>query len=319
MVQSLDVRFTVRQALSGLSLIEELIDFAHFRKDAPNRAWSHATYDRIVLACRRGDLGSLTRDTLLFAVGEAVLGVDVDLANTQFSGAALRLPPFVFGYEPEVLGAIEHFLPRDGTFLDVGSNWGYFLFHLLLDPSFKGQVAAIEAGAQGFGDMERLCHRLNLGDRARLIRAAAGAHSGWAELSSSPSSGNRSIVDTPMGGEVVRMLRIDELGLRPSLIKLDIENYEPEAIEGAAATIAKGRPVLIFEHWSGPRGRSDGREPFSQLAALGYRFDALTFAATSAPSRIVPFVVEGQLTLTPLALGNRGEFPTQVNVLARPR
>ncbi len=45
----------------------------------------------------------------------------------------------------------------------------------------------------------------------------------------------------------LKTVRIDDLGLSPGLIYLDIEGYELKALKGAIKTIQKSKPVICFE------------------------------------------------------------------------
>jgi FkbM family methyltransferase len=47
---------------------------------------------------------------------------------------------------------------------------------------------------------------------------------------------------------VVNTIKIDNLGLKPDLIKLDIEGYEYKALLGAAKTIKKFKPLIYIEN-----------------------------------------------------------------------
>lgn len=57
--------------------------------------------------------------------------------------------------------------------------------------------------------------------------------------------------------------RLDEFGLRPSFIKIDVQGFEYEVLLGAQHTIEQARPVLLIE--------SPGRKEKDFLSGLGYR------------------------------------------------
>ena len=46
----------------------------------------------------------------------------------------------------------------------------------------------------------------------------------------------------------VKVMRLDDLGVAPSIIKIDTEGYEEAALLGATETIEKTRPYLMIEH-----------------------------------------------------------------------
>jgi FkbM family methyltransferase len=57
-------------------------------------------------------------------------------------------------------------------------------------------------------------------------------------------------------------ITIDSLNIKPSLIKVDVEGAEIEAIKGGLSTISKYKPLLIIE---------DNQLDFSFLKELGYK------------------------------------------------
>lgn len=81
-----------------------------------------------------------------------------------------------------------------------------------------------------------------------------------------------------MGGMFVRpngiipKLRIDAFGLDPDLIHLDIEGAERGALEGAAETIERAKPLIVVE-WDGStmRGFNYNERDFEQFfEGIGY-------------------------------------------------
>jgi FkbM family methyltransferase len=83
------------------------------------------------------------------------------------------------------------------------------------------------------------------------------------------------------GRQTVRELRVrtarldDELpeGFAPALVKIDVEGAELHVLRGAAETLARHRPVVVFEHGQGAAehyGATSG-EVWDVLAAAGLR------------------------------------------------
>jgi FkbM family methyltransferase len=167
----------------------------------------------------------------------------------------------------------------------------------LLAQIIKPGMAVIEAGANIGAHtlaMARACHpgplfayepqrrvfqvlcanlALNGVENVLALPEACGAEPGQAvipalDYAGAGNFGGVSLAPPGSAGETVRVSRIDGLGLPAcGLIKADVEGYEAEALQGAAATIARCRPVLYVEN-----DRREKREALIRLiASLGYR------------------------------------------------
>jgi FkbM family methyltransferase len=93
----------------------------------------------------------------------------------------------------------------------------------------------------------------DLTDQIEIIEAAASSSSGRAVFNYNPrvplTSGGSiqgATCATP-SKEEVQTITIDELMLKPDLIKIDVENHEAQVLEGACQTIQIHRPRLILE------------------------------------------------------------------------
>jgi len=125
------------------------------------------------------------------------------------------------------------------------------------------------------------------------------ADPGWSGFVARPS---------PAGGPVetisVRTERLDDAlpsGVRPALVKIDVEGAEEEVLRGATATLAAHRPIVLFEHGLGSADHY-GTTPeaiHDLLAGLGYAirgldgegpYDRDRFAAIFASGERVNFV-----------------------------
>lgn len=93
------------------------------------------------------------------------------------------------------------------------------------------------------------------------------------------ASGFSSLSDRASRGRTrsfpVRLARLDDLldGARVDFIKIDVEGHEPAAVRGAAATLARTRPVILFEAGAVEDLDIDASAydaMFGQLSALGY-------------------------------------------------
>jgi len=311
--------YVVRQTLSGHSLASDFIRKAFY--DAPGereRNFFADAFAQMVEAAQGQDPSGLFRDVLIWDAGGRPMAFDVDLSNGQFMGAARFVDIFKWGYEPEILALLAKFLGPDDVLFDIGSNWGYFCWHVLLDPGFRGSVVAFEPARQSFRDLARICRFAKLAERVKHLEVALGDRSAVMTLSNDIWSGNRTLSDQPDSGELVRVETLDSFNLPdPSFIKLDVENFEAQALYGGRALIERTTPMIVFENWlrSAPE---DGPDPFRLLSAFGYRFFLPVFRPLSDFSENLPARVEGSLVLREFAPEERGGLAERINVFACP-
>ena len=141
-----------------------------------------------------------------------------------------------------------HFLKSDDLFIDVGANIGSYT---VLAAKVRGtRCVAIEPAATTMASLERNVTTNRIGDRVRLVRAAVGSRSGEVVLTQGLDTMNRVLGNEgEAAGETVPVLPLDVIlsDDDPSMIKMDIEGYETEALKGAGSTLSKAslRAVLI--------------------------------------------------------------------------
>ncbi len=87
-------------------------------------------------------------------------------------------------------------------------------------------------------------HAAALADAAgtATFRHAVG-NPGWSSLREREVPGATAIEEIE-----VPLVRLDDLGLAPRLVKVDVEGGEVGALRGAVATLREHRPAVVFEH-----------------------------------------------------------------------
>ena len=152
----------------------------------------------------------------------------------------------------DVLGAPtpdDQYTPRDLApwrapmhLLDCGAYDGDTIRSLRAGPHAIERFVALEPDAANFGRLAA-----SLGDDPTGLLVRAGAHSANGRLSFSAGEGGAAHLD-PTGGSTIDVVRIDDLcvDFSPTLIKMDIEGAERDALEGATGTILRDRPDLAI-------------------------------------------------------------------------
>ena len=156
------------------------------------------------------------------------------------------------------------------TVVDAGAHMGLFTLSIAKRVGAAGHVHAVEPDPVSYRELLRhlainpeitwvTTHNVALADSRQTL------HLG------SPLPHNRScrISDT---GEAVQAVTLDDLGIRPDFVKMDIEGYETRALRGATQTLAS-KPTLFVEVQSEllREAGSSSEELLGVLAAHGYR------------------------------------------------
>jgi FkbM family methyltransferase len=162
-------------------------------------------------------------------------------------------------YESEIVRFVNHFLKPGSVYLDVGANIGLMSVATLANRP-DCTVVSVEPSPATLPYLRRT-HNANVNrDRWTIIPKAVAAQPGDAVFfDGAPEQGAMGgLRDTGRGGGKMAMpvpvTTIDELWTevgRPvvSVIKMDIEGGERDALTGADACLAAHRPALVLE-WS---------------------------------------------------------------------
>ncbi len=182
-----------------------------------------------------------------------------------------------------------------GNFLDVGANIGYFscLFGKLAGPA--GKVVAIEPEPLNRQLLERNLKNNGL-TNVRVHGCAVGAQDAVARMGiyKPANRGRHSLVDLDSCKTFldVPVRRLDDL-LRDAgvdswtLMKMDVEGYEPFAFEGAAETLSRTQ-ALVMEY-APAYWKKAGVDPLPVLQKLAARFPRIAhFRGTD----LVPMTIE---------------------------
>ena len=146
------------------------------------------------------------------------------------------------------------------TFVDVGADLGGATF--LLEP-FALDVVAIEPNGKLVEIIKTECLDRKINDKVTVLHSAAAEKSGEVEIFIAPfdfqlsSMFEENLSQRPFIGtdvnvvyekQTVDAIAIDDLELdNVGAIKIDVEGFEGNVIQGAVETIARCRPAILWE------------------------------------------------------------------------
>ncbi len=224
----------------------------------------------------------------------------LDPTNRQFS--ALYFDKYKDGYETLVARSIDSFLPNDGVFADIGSNWGYFPLLFAASEKFNGKIHAFEPMPGTSKDLREVIEQAGIGNWVTPYSMAVGNESGSIKMSKTRHSGLAHISKTGEGIDV-ELATIDSFNWgRLDVMKVDVEGHELAVFQGAGSTLEKCQTVVIFEN-----GVDDENAlaPVEYLGKKNYQF-------------FRPDVVDERLVFHSFSLENRASQPAYLNIVAVP-
>jgi len=191
----------------------------------------------------------------------------------------------LFGsWDAAILEAINAEVVAGNTVIDIGANIGYFT---LLASRLVGDTGTVVALEPSHVNLTRLSRHVSYNNSHNVLIASLAAGNGYAmptiNFSSFSNAGAASLRPKPnIRGNRVLQWPLDALfqahGIRPDVIKIDIEGYELEALKGMARTLASVGPVVICELTDAflrELGQS-ARELIDFMESFGYRCHLLT-------------------------------------------
>lgn len=220
-------------------------------------------------------------------------------------------------YEPETMAtllAMVHTGPENGAFLDVGAHFGLYAGVLeRLSGERLRDVHAFEPTPTTYETGCRLRETNGFGFKYHCL--ALSNETGEAELFlSNTSDVTNSLVAgfrRARGTLSVKTMRLDDLiaevGISPSLLKIDVECHEVPVLEGSLDSIERHRPSLVIEVLERHHEAFLKTTVWQRLRELGYVFYHITPAVPwRANRRNVLYQRSRDLLLVPKALD--GEF-----------
>lgn len=189
-------------------------------------------------------------------------------------------PAGAFQDERWILEHVLRTLERGGTFYDIGSNVGLYAVLVAKALGERGRVIAFEPFTEAFAHL-RSNVELNRLTNVRLFRNALGQFPMQGRLYRGGGNADSSMVIPPsgvdLGYELVGVVRGDDLVRSHSLplpraVKIDVEGYEHEVIQGLRSTLAEPECQVVCCEIH-PRllpPSTTARDVLDTLKSLGY-------------------------------------------------
>ncbi|MGN6343328.1 MAG: FkbM family methyltransferase [Ginsengibacter sp.] len=170
-----------------------------------------------------------------------------------------------------------HFLNKEDLFIDVGANVGAYT--VLAAGHVGANVIAIEPIPATFLSLQKNIQANNLLDKVIALKAGAGVNAGFLRFTSNLDTVNH--VASQCRGDInpntieVRMVTIDSIledKKKPSLIKIDVEGFETEVLNGMQNTLENYelKAVIIELNGSGNRYGYDEKRIHQKFLSLGF-------------------------------------------------
>ena len=149
-------------------------------------------------------------------------------------------------YEFADMAFMAHLLQPGELFVDVGANVG--TYSLLAARHCDAVVLAVEAAPETAGLLRENVRLNDLCDKIEVIECAAGAHTGVVNFTVDRGAMNQ-VADASFANAVasVELATLDHIvaNRQPVMMKIDVEGYEGEVLEGAKLSLAKQSLLAI--------------------------------------------------------------------------
>ena len=164
--------------------------------------------------------------------------------------------------EQGTLKVVEKFLKAGGTFVDVGANVGLYSLLAARVVGAGGKVIAIEPAPAATQALKATVHANGLSNIVSVKELAAGAEKGLGTLFIAQNSGHSTLLpsDGANGTVVAPIAPLDDLldGQVPDMVKIDVEGWEPNVIEGMKGLLRANPNLIVIMDFEPAHIRSTG-------------------------------------------------------------
>ena len=180
--------------------------------------------------------------------------------------------------EPGTVALVDQLLKPGDCFVDVGANVGIYSLIAGRRVGPDGSVIAIEPSPSTMRALRMTVAINGISSLTQTHECALGSADGTATLHCEATSGHSSLVgptESTRSTVEVPVKNGDSLfgTIRPALIKIDVEGWEPDVVKGLEKLIKRSRKLCLIVEFSPDHIRRRGIEPtewFEAIRALGF-------------------------------------------------
>lgn len=181
--------------------------------------------------------------------------------------------------EPGTVALVERLLEPGDGFVDVGANVGIYSLIAARRVGPSGQVIAVEPMPSTMAALLTTVAINGISHVVKTHECALGAEAGTATLHAGSTSGHSTLL-APVGAagatHDVSVRKGDDIlsGVRPRLIKIDVEGWELDVLEGLRGVISDSPDLGVVVELSPVHVRRRGLRPadwFDQVRSFGWQ------------------------------------------------
>lgn len=171
------------------------------------------------------------------------------------------------------MGFLLHFLTSDDLFIDIGANIGAYT--ILASAEIKSKSISIEPIPNTFKTFAKNILINQLQDKVTALNIGLGSSEGVLKFTKSLDTVNHVATEGEKDTVDIKVHTLDSIvsEQHPSLIKIDVEGFETEVLNGAENTLANKdlKAIIIELNGSGDRYGYDENKIHQKLIKFGFK------------------------------------------------
>jgi FkbM family methyltransferase len=178
--------------------------------------------------------------------------------------------------EMEEMAFLLHYLEKDDTFYDIGANVGAYT--ILTGLHVGCQTISFEPHPKTFSYLERNIYLGVRTENITLLNIGLGSKAGRIKFTSDQDTDNHVALNDDVNVIDVQISVLDELTLpSPTVIKIDVEGFEWEVLNGGKLTLENHKLQAIIIEINGSGKRYGFKDEDIDVLLKGYGFKPYTY------------------------------------------